>query len=189
MKPPICISVVTVAPCITLSELAQYDIFKVPFLILSFHLCQVCQVSFPPTALCTYSRPHSRIFCVPFISLFVRPHNILFIHNPQKFLIMTLFISSSSFPTLTSQYSTQLRGAYWCTLLTEYCSFAEIETNEMGGGCSTTRERRGVYRVLVRKPEGKRPLGRARRRWEDNSKRDLREAGLGGHGLEWSGSR
>jgi hypothetical protein len=34
-------------------------------------------------------------------------------------------------------------------------------------------ERRGVYRVLVRKPEGKRPLGRLRRRWEDNIKTDL----------------
>jgi hypothetical protein len=34
-------------------------------------------------------------------------------------------------------------------------------------------ERRGVYRVLVGKPEGKRPLGRPRRRWEDNIKRDL----------------
>jgi len=34
-------------------------------------------------------------------------------------------------------------------------------------------ERRGVYRVLVRKPEGKRPLERPRRRWEDNIKMDL----------------
>jgi hypothetical protein len=34
-------------------------------------------------------------------------------------------------------------------------------------------ERRGAYRVLVRKPEGKRPLGRPRHRWENNSKVDL----------------
>jgi len=34
-------------------------------------------------------------------------------------------------------------------------------------------ERRGVYRVLVGKPEGKRPLGRPRRRWKDNIKMDL----------------
>jgi hypothetical protein len=34
-------------------------------------------------------------------------------------------------------------------------------------------ERRGVYRVLVGKPEGKRPLGRHTRRWEDNNKMDL----------------
>ena len=43
----------------------------------------------------------------------------------------------------------------------------------MGGICSLHGERRGVYRVLVGKPEGKRPLGRARRRWEDNIKTDL----------------
>ena len=38
---------------------------------------------------------------------------------------------------------------------------------------------RGVHRILVRKPEGKRPLGRLRRRWEDNIKMDLQEVGGG----------
>jgi hypothetical protein len=42
-------------------------------------------------------------------------------------------------------------------------------------------EDRGVYRVLVGKPEGKRPLGRSSRRWEDNIKMDLQEVG-GGRG-------
>ena len=42
---------------------------------------------------------------------------------------------------------------------------------------------RGVYRVLVGKPEGKRLLGRRRRRWKDNIKMDLQEVGCGG--LEW----
>jgi hypothetical protein len=41
-------------------------------------------------------------------------------------------------------------------------------------------EGRGVYRVLVGRPEGKRPLGRHRRRWEDNIKMDLREIGIDG---------
>jgi hypothetical protein len=41
-------------------------------------------------------------------------------------------------------------------------------------------ERRGVYRVLVGKPEGKRPLGRPRRGWEDNIKMDLQEVGCRG---------
>jgi hypothetical protein len=44
-------------------------------------------------------------------------------------------------------------------------------------------EGRGVHRVLVRKPERKRPLGRQRCRWEDNIKRDLQEVG-GGYG-DW----
>jgi hypothetical protein len=39
---------------------------------------------------------------------------------------------------------------------------------------------RGVYRVLVGEPEGKRPLGRPRSRWEDNMKADLQEVGCGG---------
>jgi hypothetical protein len=41
-------------------------------------------------------------------------------------------------------------------------------------------EGRDVYRVLVVSPEGKRPLGRPRRRWEDNIKMDLREIGIDG---------
>jgi hypothetical protein len=41
-------------------------------------------------------------------------------------------------------------------------------------------EGRGVYRVLVGRPEGKKPLGRPRRRWEDNTKTDLREIGIDG---------
>jgi hypothetical protein len=40
-----------------------------------------------------------------------------------------------------------------------------------------------VYKVLVGKPEGKRPLGRPRRRWEDGIRKDLREIGLGG--VDW----
>jgi len=47
-------------------------------------------------------------------------------------------------------------------------------------------ERRVVYRVTVGKPEGKRPLGRPRRRWEDNIKMDLQKEGYEG-GL-WTGS-
>ena len=49
----------------------------------------------------------------------------------------------------------------------------------MSGACVTYGEGRGVHRVLVGKPEGKRPLGRPRRRWEDNIKMDLREVGEG----------
>ena len=67
----------------------------------------------------------------------------------------------------------------WSVRLTEYCAGGKIEKNEMGGACSTYGEGRGVYRVLVGRPEGKRPLGRPRRRWEDNIKMDLQEVGGG----------
>jgi len=44
-------------------------------------------------------------------------------------------------------------------------------------------EGRGVYMVLVGKPEGKKPRGRPSRRWEDNNKMDLQEVGYGG--MDW----
>jgi len=48
------------------------------------------------------------------------------------------------------------------------------------GNIARMGERRGVYRILVGKPVGKRPLGRPRRRWEDNIKMDIQEVGCGG---------
>jgi hypothetical protein len=48
------------------------------------------------------------------------------------------------------------------------------------GHVAHMRKGRGVYRVLVRRPEGKRPVGRPRRRWEDKIKMDLREIGIDG---------
>jgi hypothetical protein len=50
----------------------------------------------------------------------------------------------------------------------------------VGGTCCTHGEGRDFYRVLVGRPEGKRPLERPRRRWEDNIKMDLREIGIDG---------
>ena len=56
----------------------------------------------------------------------------------------------------------------------------------MNRACSAYGEGRGVYRVLVGKPEGRRPLGRPRRRWEYNIKMDLQEVGCGvWTGLRW----
>jgi hypothetical protein len=46
-------------------------------------------------------------------------------------------------------------------------------------------EERGMYRILVRKPEGKTPLGKPRHRWEDNIRMDLQEVGCGG--MDWIG--
>jgi hypothetical protein len=53
----------------------------------------------------------------------------------------------------------------------------------MGGACSTDGEERTAYGILVGKPEGKRPLERPRRRWEDNIRMDLREIRWGG--MDW----
>ena len=58
----------------------------------------------------------------------------------------------------------------------------------MSGACSAYGVEGGVYRVLVGKHEGKRPLGRHRRRCEDNIKMDLQEVGCGRYGLDRAGS-
>ena len=50
-------------------------------------------------------------------------------------------------------------------------------------------EGRGVHRVLVGKPEGRRPVGRPRRKWEDNIKMDLREVGGDGDWMELAQNR
>ena len=63
--------------------------------------------------------------------------------------------------------------------------FRVIKSRRMrwSGHVARIGERRSVYRVLVGKPEGKRLLGRPRRRWEDNIKMDLQEVGCGG--MDW----
>jgi hypothetical protein len=55
----------------------------------------------------------------------------------------------------------------------------------MGGAWRANGEERGVFRVLVEKPEEKRPLRRPRRRWEDSIRMDLQEVGCGG--MDWIG--
>jgi hypothetical protein len=52
----------------------------------------------------------------------------------------------------------------------------------MGGACSTYRKKRVAYRILVTRPEGRRPLPRHRRRWENNIKMDLQDVG---EGMDW----
>jgi hypothetical protein len=57
----------------------------------------------------------------------------------------------------------------------------------LAGHVARMEERKGVYRVLLRKPEAKRPRGRHRRRWEYNIKMDLQEVGSGGKDRAGSG--
>jgi hypothetical protein len=53
----------------------------------------------------------------------------------------------------------------------------------MGRACSTNEAKLNAYRILVGMPEGKRPLGRSRRRWVDNIKMDITE--IGWNGTDW----
>jgi hypothetical protein len=73
-----------------------------------------------------------------------------------------------------------------CRLSNSFYTMALVFPRRMrwAGHVARIGEDRGVHRLLVGKPEGKRPLGRARRRWEDIIKMDLQEVG-GGRGV-WS---
>jgi hypothetical protein len=53
------------------------------------------------------------------------------------------------------------------------------------GHVARVGERTGAYRALMGKPEGRRPLGRPRRRWDNNIKMDLREVEWWGGGIDW----
>ena len=64
-----------------------------------------------------------------------------------------------------------------------YKGFFFLRRMRWSGHVARTGEGRGVYRILVGKPERKRALGRSRRRWEDNIKMDLQEVGCGG--IDW----
>ena len=72
---------------------------------------------------------------------------------------------------------------------TQYCAGGKIEKNEVGWAFGAYGEGRGVHRVLVGKPEGKRPLGRPRHRWEDNIKMDVQEMGGSGDWMELAQNR
>ena len=84
-------------------------------------------------------------------------------------------------------------GGFWVAvgkaasyqILTTLSIIQVVKSRRMrwAGHVARMGEGRGVHRVLVGKPEGKRPLGRPRRRWQDNIKMDLQEVG-GGRG-DW----
>jgi hypothetical protein len=72
-----------------------------------------------------------------------------------------------------------MRSLMICTAH-QYCSGDEMEKMRWAGHVARMGEKRGVCRDLVGKPEGKRPLGRPRLRWEDNIKMGLQVVGCGG---------
>ena len=66
-----------------------------------------------------------------------------------------------------------------CNLI-QYCPGDQIQNTMNRGTWNTYGERRDLYKILVRKRDGKSPLGRHRRRWDGNIKLDLQEFGCGG---------
>jgi hypothetical protein len=70
-----------------------------------------------------------------------------------------------------------------CVILTQYCSGDKIERNEMGGACSRYAGKSRCIQDFVGETEGTRPLGRPKRKGEDNIKMDLQEVGC--EGMDW----
>jgi len=64
-------------------------------------------------------------------------------------------------------------------MLTKHCSVIKSIKMRWAGHVACMGERRGVYRVMVEKPAGKKPLGRPSCKWEDNIKMDLQEVRCG----------
>jgi hypothetical protein len=67
--------------------------------------------------------------------------------------------------------------------LVQYNLNDQVKEGEMDRICSTNGANRNAYRILMEKPEGKRRLGRPRRRWVNSIKMDLGEIGCGG--MDW----
>jgi hypothetical protein len=99
-------------------------------------------------------------------------------------------VQRSIFRPKRDELTGEWRKLYKVELNDLYCSPNIIRVSKSKrmrweGRVARMAKRRVVYRVLIRKPEGKRPLGRPRRRWEGN-KLDLQEVGFGGmDGLIW----
>jgi hypothetical protein len=79
--------------------------------------------------------------------------------------------------------SCTMRNFITCTHYPDIIRQVKSRRMRWAGHVARMGEERKLYKVLVGRPEGKRPLGRPRRRWEDGIRMDLREIGLGG--VDW----
>jgi hypothetical protein len=105
---------------------------------------------------------------------------------------------SEAFLPGRKQYRTSCRGAGTVPLALDIGSICYFSLNiirviksrrmRRAGHITRMEERRGIYRILVRKTEGKRPLGRSRRIWNYSPLRWIFRKWDGGYGLDWSGS-
>ena len=100
-------------------------------------------------------------------------------------IIIAILLLLLLYPDEATRESKKIHNEELSDLYSSPNTLRVIKSRRMiwAGHVARMGERRGVYRVLVGKPEGKRPLGRPRRRWEDNIKMYLREVGC--EGMDW----
>jgi hypothetical protein len=133
------------------------------------------------TRLAIFVNPESRFSCLSCLVFLTSWAQL----RARRTAILTGIVCTSLY-----YFQKNARIALGSVLLTKYHSGDQVKkTERLAGRVARMRERRGAYRTLVGKPEGRRPLGRPRRRWEEKIKVDLLAVGRGGgHGLDQSGS-
>jgi hypothetical protein len=116
------------------------------------------------------------VFLKELMSLYFRLDVIFGSHDSKNVLLFRTFLSVYAVVSLREWKSSE--------------DFVPLQSGgiffgvrKIGRACSTHGEKRNAYKVLVGRPERKIPLGRPRRRWEDNITMDLREIGWGG--MDW----
>ena len=114
----------------------------------------------------------------------------LTLREERKLRVYESMVLRRIFGPRRDEVTGEWRGLYNEELNDLYCSpniVRVIKSRRMrwAGHVARMGEKRGVYRVLVGKPEGRRPLGRPRRRWVDNIRMDLQEVGCGY--MDWIG--
>ena len=147
--------------------------------------------------------PHTSLWIFPKeISLYIRAFRVIHV----SYHVITCIINRSMFEDFQSTwfhtqqqlYEINFFRVFWAirpvfenvwdsiSLISYKASCTVCSRMRRAGHVARVGEMRGVYRVLVATPEGNRPLGRPRSRWEDNIKMDLQEADVGAWtGLSW----
>jgi hypothetical protein len=125
------------------------------------------------------------------VSIFQYISNKMQRYAVYLYLETILYVSGGTFTHHQERIHLYLQHLVFVTPLLLSAAFVRVVKSRRmrwAGHVARMGEDRGVHRVLVGKPEGKRPLGRPRRRWEDNIKMDLQEVGGRWWGLDGVGS-
>jgi hypothetical protein len=121
-------------------------------------------------------------FFIPFLPSVIHSFSYLSIHLFENRVLRRIFVPKRDEVTggWRKLHNEELHGLYSSPSIIRV-----IKTRRMrwAGHVARMGEVKGAYNILVGRPEGRRPLGRARRSWEDNIKMDLREIGFGD--MDW----
>jgi len=107
----------------------------------------------------------------------------MYIRTSNNAILYSKFRHNQATYKIQSNFNSQIHIKSVKGLIIQYFNYLRITHSWFWYVVARMGEKRGVYKVLVGKPERKKPLGWPRRRWEDNIKMDLQEVGCGG--MDW----